>query len=203
VSRQAIEQGSQAELRVRAVARLTGRHDPGDTRANSSAALGVLYELASSPSTSADALALLHELQVHQVELEMQEEELQRSRVELEANLVRQIQLYDLAPFGYFTIDGSMSLCEMNLAGARLLGSERDVLLGRGLDSFLTPESTRTLHAMLDRIRDSVRVDSCTLQLKSNDDKARAVRACANSDSTGGRFLVALVDAGTEINSRG
>ena len=194
-----IQQGSQTDLRLRAIARLTGHQDSGDiradTRANSSAALGALYELASSPATTADALALLHELQVHQVELEMQDEELQRSRAELEASLARQVQIYDLAPFGYFTVDGSTTLTELNLAGARLLGCERETLLGQRLDSFLTPESGRALHSMLTRITHGGRAEGCDLDLAARDGETHGVHACANTDSTGGRFLVALSDS--------
>lgn len=193
-----IQPQSPTDLRTRALTRLTGRSDSHDQRSNSSAALGALYDLASSPTTAADALALLHELQVHQVELEMQDEELKRSRSELEASLERQTQRYDYAPFGYFTVDASLILCESNLAGARLLGTERDALLGRSLESFCTPESSRAMRAMLARIGAGALADSCALQLSGHDGKARTMRACANADSTGGRFLVALVEVSAE-----
>ncbi len=89
---------SHADLRLSALKRLTGQAGSHETRLDASAAFGVLYELASSPSTAASALALLHELQVYQVELELQDEELRRSRAELEATLMRQVQIYDFAP---------------------------------------------------------------------------------------------------------
>jgi hypothetical protein len=73
------------DLRRRALAQLRVPAGSHEARLNSSAALGVLHELASSPSTAEAALALLHELQVHQVELDLQDEELRRSRAELEA----------------------------------------------------------------------------------------------------------------------
>src|SRR5512141_1919197 len=89
---------SEQSLRLRALARLTGTSDPKDTRSNSAAALAILHELASSPATAADSLKLLHELQVHQVELDLQEEELRRSVADLETALFRQAQLHDFAP---------------------------------------------------------------------------------------------------------
>src|SRR5512133_4335034 len=107
-------------LRLRALARLTGNSDPKDTRANSAAALAVLHELASSPETAADSLKLLHELQVHQVELDLQEEELRRSVVELEGALTRQVQLYEFSPAACFIVDRSATLCELNRTGAQL-----------------------------------------------------------------------------------
>src|SRR5512133_1890243 len=113
-------------LRLRALARLTGNSDPHETRANSSAALAVLHDLASSPATAADSLKLLHELQVHQVELDLQEEELRRAVTELETALYRQVQLYDFTPAACFTVDRNTALCELNRSGARLLGFDRD-----------------------------------------------------------------------------
>ena len=77
-------------LRERATTQLTNGIRSDLSRTSTSEAMGVLFKLASSPSTAGDALALLHELQVHQVELELQHEELRRSRVELENDLVRQ-----------------------------------------------------------------------------------------------------------------
>ncbi len=92
-------------LRSRAVAHLKG----SEARLDGSPALRVLYDLASSPSTAPDALALLHELQVHQVEVDLQDEELRRSRAEMESSLNRQVQLYDYAPVGCFTLDFNSS----------------------------------------------------------------------------------------------
>ena len=136
MSNRTTEPRRQADLRVRAVSKLTGR-SPEHAHQSASAALGVLHELASSPATAADALALLHELQVHQVEVDLQAEELHASRAELETALHRQIQLYDFAPVGCFTVDPGGALLELNSTGAELLGSARDALLGQSLPGFL------------------------------------------------------------------
>jgi PAS domain S-box-containing protein len=195
VSNQAIETGIEAELRLRALARLTGRADAADPRANSAAALSVLYELASSPSTAGDALALLHEIQVHQVEVELQAEELRRSRVEIEAELARYVQLYELAPFAYFSVDADSVICEANLAGARLLGAPRDALLGRRLDQLLASESGAMLRRTLADARDGAAARTLTLHLAAPG-SAHGLRAWASAEAVGGRFLVAITDAG-------
>lgn len=180
----------QAALRLSALKRLTGPTASHETRLNSSAALGVLYELASSPSTASSALALLHELQVHQVELDLQDEELRRSRAELEAALMRQVQLYDFAPVGFCTVDRSTVLRELNLTAAGMLGSERDQLVGRTLDSFLAPQSAHALHTMLARLKDEVPTAVDALQLGTG----RSLHTSINRDPDGRNFLVAFAN---------
>lgn len=182
---------SQADLRLSALKRLTGQAGSHETRLNSSVALGVLYELASSPSTAASALALLHELQVYQVELELQDEELRRSRVELEARLIRQTQLYDFAPVSLLTVDRTTALRELNLSAASMLGSDRDQLLGRTLDSFLTPASAHTLHSILTGLSGDAPAQVGALQLASGP----GVHASVRRDPDGRSFLIAFVNA--------
>ncbi len=188
-----IKSEHQLGLRLRALQRLTGKDDAHDARWNASAAFRVLHELASLPSTSAAALTLLHELQVYQVELDLQDEELRRSRAEIEAALNRQMQLYDFAPVGCFTVDRRTALRELNLAAACMLGSGRDQLLGRNLDSFLAPQSAYALHAMLNAVNNGARTEIGALQLARLGTQ-RSVHASANRDPDGEHFLVAFVD---------
>lgn len=197
------ETKGQLDLRLRALQRLTGKHDAHDGRWNSTAALRALHDLASAPSTSAAALALIHELQVYQVELDLQDEELRRSRAEIEAALIRQVQLYDFAPVGCFTVDRSTALRELNLTAARMLGSERDQLLGQTLESFLAPPSARALHAMLAEVSDGGPTKVGALQLLARLGPPRSVHASANRDPDGERFLVAFVDAGHRAETAG
>jgi PAS domain-containing protein len=193
---------SESDLRRRALTQLTGLAGAHDKRLNAAAALGVLHELASSPSTAGSALTLLHELQVHQVELDLQDEELRRSRTELETTLARQVQLYDFAPVGYVTIDRGTALREVNLTAASMLGSERDPLLGRTLDSFLEPRSALALHAMLDRLTEGAPRGVCALQLAAPHVETRNVYASATRDPDGRHFLVTFVDvAGHEAST--
>src|ERR1700676_2516867 len=189
-----IKAESQADLRLRALQRLTGENSSHDARLNASAAFRVLHDLASSPSTGGAALALIHELQVYQVELDLQDEELRRSRAELEATLARQVKLYDHAPVGCLTVDRSTALRELNLTAASMLGSERDQLLGRALDSFLAPQSARVLHAMLTELSNGAPTEVDELQLLSGRGAPRRVQASAGRDPDGQGFLIAFVD---------
>jgi PAS domain S-box-containing protein len=185
---------SPRDLRLRAVARLSGPSGSHAGRLDMSAALAVIYKLASSSSSAPEALALLHELQVHQVEVDLQDEELRRTRAELEATLVRQLQLYDFAPAGCCTVDQRTVLREVNLTAAGMLGSERDQLLGQRLDSFLTPHSARALQEMLTRLRDGTPMTVGALQLVTGSGSPRSVHACANRDPDGRHFYVVFLD---------
>lgn len=182
------------DLRLRALAQLRGQHGSHDTRLDAAAALGVLHDLASSPSTAGAALTLLHELQVHQVELDLQAEELRRSRTELETTLARQVQLYDFAPIGYMTIDQRTVLQELNLTAASMLRFERDQLLGRTLDAFLEPRSARRLHATIERLNSGAAQEVLTVELVSADTEPRSVHASATRDPSSQHFLVALMN---------
>ena len=94
--------------------------------------------------------ALLHELQVHQVELELQNEELRRAQVELEAAHARYVELYDSAPVGYFTVDSDGCFTSANLTCATMLGCDRASLLSRPFARFV---ATRDLERWEHRFR--------------------------------------------------
>jgi PAS domain-containing protein len=89
---------------------------------------------------------LVHELEIHQVELELKNDELQRSRAELEDSRRKYFELYDLAPVGYVTLSRGGIIHEINLAGATLLGVNRARLKGRRLAEFVSVASRRSFH---------------------------------------------------------
>ena len=105
-----------------------------------------------SPQTDADTQRLLHELQVHQVELEMQNAELLEARDQMEAILEKYTDLYDFAPVGYFSTDEQGLISEVNLTGAALLGVERSRLIGRHLQHFLSSTSQPVFLAFLEKV---------------------------------------------------
>ena len=188
----AIELERLADLRSRAASRLTGSAATKGATARAADALAVLHALASSPHTALDALTLLHELQVHQVELELQAQELRDSRAELESALRRQIELYDCQPVGCFTIDTRGVLHELNQTGANMLCVARDDAYGLPLDSFLSADSARRFRAWVPRADDSVRQASCRLTLSAKDGGAQAVLASIGADSEVNRYLVSF-----------
>ncbi|MEW6335040.1 MAG: HD domain-containing phosphohydrolase [Thermodesulfobacteriota bacterium] len=84
-----------------------------------------------------DMQALVQELQIHQIELEIQNEELRKSRVEAEELLVKYTDLYDFAPVGYLSLDRAGAIRRINHNGARLLGEDRYHLRGRHFATFV------------------------------------------------------------------
>ncbi len=87
-------------------------------------------------TSDAETRRLLHELQVHQIELEMQNAELQECRNQAETLLDKYVALYDFAPVGYFSLDKKGRILEVNLTGAALLGVVRSRLVSRLLPRF-------------------------------------------------------------------
>ncbi len=100
-----------------------------------------LAQASSPPATvAASPEGLLHELQVHQVELELQNEELRRTQGELELAHARYVALYDFAPVGYFSLDERGCLTSINLMGAAMLGGEPTRLMGRPFSRFVSAQ---------------------------------------------------------------
>ena len=83
---------------------------------------------------------IVQELRVHQIELEMQNEELRHTQQELEASREKYFDLYDLAPAGYVSLNEKGIILEANLSVATLLGRERSHLVGRPLTRFIYKE---------------------------------------------------------------
>jgi diguanylate cyclase (GGDEF)-like protein/PAS domain S-box-containing protein len=83
---------------------------------------------------------ILHELQVYQIELEMQNDELRRTQQLIEESRDRYVDFYDFAPVGYITLSRDALIEEINLAGATLLGEERGKLLHRRFATYIAPE---------------------------------------------------------------
>jgi len=93
-----------------------------------------------------DVQQLVHELQVHQIELEMQNDELRRTQVELEVARDRYADLYDFSPAGYLTLDASGAIVEANLRAGLLLGINRKDLIEQPLSRFVASEDQDRLH---------------------------------------------------------
>jgi signal transduction histidine kinase/PAS domain-containing protein len=111
---------------------------------------------------------LLQELQIHQIELEMQNEELTQSRADAEANLAHYSELYDFAPAGYFTLNHDSKILQANLFGAHMLGINRDKLVNRRF-SLLVSESDRSVfNDFLIKVFEGREEESCEIALRND-----------------------------------
>jgi len=99
-----------------------------------------------------DTQRLIQELQIHQIELELQNEELKTSRAEVEAGLALYAELYDFAPVSYFTLGRDGTIRRVNLTGARLLDMEREQLIGRRFGLFVFEEDRPAFNAFLEKL---------------------------------------------------
>lgn len=192
MNQSAIAAQALADLRGRAVFRLTAGGGSSGRMSNASEALSVLHELASSPSTAGDALSLLHELQVHQVEVELQNEELRGARTELELALQRQALLFDHAPVGMLVVDGHSVLQTVNRVGAQWLGRDGAQLQGQSMLRLLSPASVDAWNALLALARSGSGNDSCSLT-PGQQAAARGARAAASFDPDTGHWTVAVM----------
>ena len=184
-----------AELRSRAANRLQGPAAAKGSVAKAADALAVLHALASSPATASDALTLLHELQVHQVELDLQAQELQDSRAELECALRRQIELHDALPVACLSIDAALVLHELNQTAADMLGLRRADAQGLRLDAFMRADSVQRMRSVMSNVGASVRQPSCPVILCSKDGSEWPMLASVGLDPAGQHYLVSLMNA--------
>ncbi len=112
-----------------------------------------------------DMKKLLHELQVHQIELELQNEELRQAYETSETALKKYTMLYDLAPMGYFTLDSDGSICELNFTGAEMLGDRRFSLINSNFKLFVSKDSQPVFNNFFSRVYTSNAKESCEVML--------------------------------------
>lgn len=144
--------------------------------------------------TEAETQRLLHELQVHQIELEMQNEELLRVRSELEAILSQYTDLYDFAKIGYFTLNREGVILQVNLTGAAMLGVERAGLVNRRFGLFVSDVSRPDINAFLEKVFNSQEKVSCELSLQKEGDQGLYVEIEARISTNGNECRAVMVD---------
>ncbi len=112
-----------------------------------------------------DILKLVHELEVHQVELELQNEELKEARAVAQDVTNKFTELYDFAPLGYFTLSRQSEIIEINISGSQMLGKERSRLKASRFDFFVSRETKPIFHNFLSQIFDNKTKVICEVSL--------------------------------------
>ena len=112
-----------------------------------------------------DVRKLAHELQVHQIELEIQNEELRKTQIEIEESRSQYSHLYDFAPVGYFTISDKGIILKANLTGAKMLCVERSFLIGKPLSRFIMKEDADKYYLERNRVCKTGDRGKCELRM--------------------------------------
>ncbi len=116
-----------------------------------------------------EMLSLIHELQVHQIELGMQNEELRNTQMKLIESRDQYHELYDFAPLGYFTLDKKALIWRVNLTGADLLGFPKSKLINTKFSRFISPEFQDDFYFHCKRLFESGTKQTCHLKLVKPD----------------------------------
>jgi len=112
---------------------------------------------------------VIHELHVHKVELQTQNEQLREAQIEVTDTRHKYADLYDFAPVGYFTLDNKGQIIETNVTGADLLGLEKRSLTGQSFHHFITPGHFSIFQSHLQKVIEVRCKQSCNLKLTRKD----------------------------------
>ena len=157
-----------------------------DLRQQAEAKLNMLKK-SSVTDANADTQRLIHELEVHQIELEMQNEELLQAKAELESTLSIYAELYAFASLGYFTLTRDGTIRRANLTAVKLMGVGLSELIQRRFAVFFSPESRIIFSAFLERVFTSRNKESCEVMIEKEGSDPLWVQIEAIVDSSAGR----------------
>jgi PAS domain S-box-containing protein len=146
------------------------------------------------PRTEAESLRLLHELEVHQIELVMQNEELRQAREKEAEALEKYIDLYDFAPVGYFTFDRQGVIHSVNLSGASFLGIERSRLVGQRFGLFVAGTARPAFTAFLRKVFESPAKEACEMELLKGGKHSLFVQIQAVVNASGLKCRAVVID---------
>lgn len=135
----------------------------------------------------------LHDLQVHQIELEMQNDELRRAHAEIDALRARYFDLYNLAPVGYFTISDKGLIMEANITGADHLGLPRSSLIRQPISRFIFREDQDIYYQHRKHLYESGEAQSCELRFLKKDGTTFWAHLDATVQETEGALLYRVV----------
>ena len=139
--------------------------DPEILRKKAEEQLRNKQKKADKPVIETDVNKLIHELQVHQIELEMQNEELFQAYETAEMALKKYTMLYDFAPMGYFTLESDGSICDLNFTGAEMLGDKRFSLVNSNFKLFISKDSQTVFNDFFRKVYATNAKESCEVML--------------------------------------
>ena len=147
-----------------------------------------------------ETLKLIHELEVHQIELEMQKEELMLAKDQAEIATQKYTELYDFAPTGYFTLTNSGKVVELNLAGSELLRKQRSNLLNSQFGFFISDDTKSIFNNFLDNIFTKDVKEFCEVKLFLEDGSRMNAYLTGILSKNKDQALITIVDI-TELKA--
>jgi PAS domain-containing protein len=141
-----------------------------------------------------DVLKLMHELQVHQIELEMQNDEINLAKENAEGMAEKYLELYNLAPLGYFTITKQHDIIDLNHFGLLMLTKEHDVLEKSNFGYFVVTEDKPTFNSFIEKIFDTNRSETCVVTMTLDQNETKQVLLTGNVNKNKDCCLLAAID---------
>ncbi len=126
----------------------------------------LVINLSPSKTTAQVTEMLTHELLVHKVELEMQNEELQRANASMEEARDRYVDFYEFAPVGYISLSRDGLISEINLTGSVLLGVDRFRLISRRLSNYVAPQDKDRWHRLFMNMMEHIETEKQAFDLE-------------------------------------
>ncbi len=157
------------------------------------------YNLNRGPKyTSADVERLIHDLSVHQIELETQNEELRRIQLELKEAKNKYAELYNFAPVGYLTLNEKCTILEANFTACQMLDIEKQNLIKRNFSRYIRQEDSYMFYSYRKRLIDTGTRQVCKLRIRKNNGAQfyAQLEGTATFDDQGkfSHFKIAMVD---------
>ena len=143
-------------------------------------------------------LKLIHELKMHQIELELQNEELALAKEDAEIAQKKYTELYDFAPIGYLSLSKAGDIIDANLSAERLLGKESSGLLTSRFGFFVTTDMRPYYNYFLDELFETNLKQTCELKLVTEDDTIKYVLVSGITSHTKEQCLLTLTDITTQ-----
>ena len=143
---------------------------------------------------SDDVKKLIYDLEIHQIELELQNEELSNARFIAQTSAEKYIELYDFAPSGYFTLSKAGEIIDINLSGANILGKERSKLKKSSFGFFVSDKTKEIFNDFLQRVFSNIRKETCEVILSTNQDEPIYVKIFGIAIEKGEQCLISVID---------
>ena len=144
--------------------------------------------------SEAEIYKLLHELQVHQIELELQNKELILAKEQVQIASEKYIDLYDFSPSGYYTLSRQGEILQLNLTGAKILGKERSQLIMQPFQHFVSKDSQRVFSHFLSSAFGHHKNENCELNLLTIDRSPQIVQLQGIVTEKGEECLISATD---------